>query len=261
MGYKLGSISATAAKWNDCYLTAPGRLEAPFFHPKSNIHLWPKGKRNRFFGSKSQYVASLSSSLRVFDFGGHTIWQHHVYLCCGDEWVEKLRNVENKCHPCWMKVPGFDVDYDVATLRRMLWCEQALALEKWALVGNGLMAQRPFDSWESRFVKIRKIYTLQHEHDMTVTGRDRHDPRKAMLILVFYLKPKLSVACGRLGCMYFPILYISASTDPQNNGLLFFALLCVEELAVQAHSSCTLPAPWRHAATRRVRSLFEESRE
>jgi hypothetical protein len=113
MGYKLGSISATAAKWNDRYLTAPGRLEAPFFHPKSNIHLWLKGKRNHFFGAKSQYVASLSSSLQVFDFGGHTTWQHHVYLCCGDEWVEK----------CWELVsPMLN---ESSRLRRWLWCRHA----------------------------------------------------------------------------------------------------------------------------------------
>ena len=90
-----------------------------------------------------------------------------------------------------MKVTGFESDYAVATLRRTLWCEQALALEKWALVGKGLMAQRPFDSWESRFVKIWTICNLQNEHDMAVTGRDRHDPRKAILRLVFYTKTKL----------------------------------------------------------------------
>ena len=64
------------------------------------------------------------------------------------------------------------------------------------------MVQRPFDSWESRFVKIWTICNLQHEHDMTVTGRDRHDPRKAILSLVFCTKTKLSIAFGRLGYIY-----------------------------------------------------------
>ena len=87
------------------------------------------------------------------------------------------------------------------------------------------MVQRPFDSWESRFVKIWTVCNLQDEHDMTVTGRDRHDPRKAMLILVFYLKPKLSVACGRLGWMYFPILYIYRPR-PTLKTLVCFFLRC-----------------------------------
>ena len=64
------------------------------------------------------------------------------------------------------------------------------------------MVQRPFDSWESRFVKIWTVCNLQDEHDMTVTGRDRHDPRKAILSLVFYTKTKLSIAFGRLGYIY-----------------------------------------------------------
>ena len=69
------------------------------------------------------------------------------------------------------------------------------------------MVQRPFDSWESRFVKIWTVCNLQDEHDMTVTGRDRHDPRKAILSLVFYTKTKLSIAFGRLGYIY--ILVVS----------------------------------------------------
>ena len=101
-----------------------------------------------------------------------------------------------------MKVTGFESDYHVATLRRTLGCEQALALEKWALVGKGLMVQRPFDSWESRFVKVWTICNLQHEHDMTVTVYDWHDPRKAILSLVFFTKTKLSIAFGRLGYIY-----------------------------------------------------------
>ena len=47
------------------------------------------------------------------------------------------------------------------------------------------MVQRPFVSWESRFVKIWTTCNLQHEH---------HDPRKAILSLVFYTITKLSIA-------------------------------------------------------------------
>ena len=70
------------------------------------------------------------------------------------------------------------------------------------------MVQRPFDSWESRFVKIWTVCNLQDEHDMTVTGRDRHDPRKAILSSVFFTKTKLSIAFGRLGYIYiYPLLH------------------------------------------------------
>ena len=133
-GNKLGSISATAANWIDRYLTAPGRLEAP---NSSKVEYSFVAQRKT-----QSFLRFCQVFCRVFlDFWGHTTWQHHVYLCCGDELVEKFWELVSPM--LRMKVPGFDVDYDVATLRRMLWCEQALALEKWALVGNGLMAQRP----------------------------------------------------------------------------------------------------------------------
>ena len=69
-------------------------------------------------------------------------------------------------------------------------------------VGNGLMFQKPFDSWESSLVVTWKIDNLQHERDMTVTGRDRRDPRKAILSVFFYVNPKLSIAFGRLGYIH-----------------------------------------------------------